>query len=148
MKYYNYLIVLILPFCSYVLLQKLIIDKYFSNGLISKEEIEIKDYIKLFFIGYSPFILYLYFLLLTSLKSFLGILILLVIFSFSVYSGVKFFDKLIFQLSFIKEKKPEIKSIISKEDMYKIYFVYVLVYSLLSYVLVRWGNSSIYWKNK
>lgn len=148
MKYYNYLIVLILPFCSYVLLQKIIIDKYFSNGLISKEEIEIKDYIKLFFIGYSPFILYLYFLLLTSLKSFLGILILLVIFSFSVYSGVKFFDKLIFQLSFIKEKKPEIKSIISKEDMYKIYFVYVLVYSLLSYVLVRWGNNSIYWKNK
>ena len=136
MKYYHFLTVLIMPFCSYILLQKIIIDKYFNIGLINKEELELLDFFKLFLIGYSPFILYLYFLKLTSLKSILGIFILLTVFIYSVYSGAKFFNQFLFQSSVINAKKPEINSIINGRDKMIVYVIYTLVYLLLSYVLI------------
>ena len=131
----NIILLLILPFCAYILVNKIIIEKYYSTGFVRYNNILFYDFFKLFFTAFIPFVIFCYLTFIIKLKSKVGIITYLISIFYSGYMGGKLlldylfvtyiFDKdnfKMFQDSFDKDKK-------------KIYFIYFIIYYLISHIL-------------
>lgn len=130
-----YLITLIsLPLCSYILINKIIIEKYHTMKFITQNYIIYNDFFKLFFTCYIPFIIFCYLSFIIKLTSRVGFITNY----FSIFYSAYIAGKLtIFYLKNLpisnKEKEKRYCSMIDS-DKGIIYFIYFIIYWLISYI--------------
>lgn len=135
--WYYYMTIVIMPFFSYILLQKIILEKYAIRGIIYIDSIPIVHYLKLFNTGITPCLLYIFIVKIIRFKGLYANIILLVIFCFSVYFGSFLFQKYVYKFSILYEKKLEQEKLFSKEDYLKILGIYIAIYYLISHSLIN-----------
>ena len=123
-----------LPLCSYILINKIIIEKYYSMKFITQNYIIFNDFFKLFFTGYIPFIIFCYLTFIIKLTSKVGHITNYLSIAYSTYIAGKL---TIFYLKNLpisnKEKEKRYFSLIN-DDGKTIYFIYFIIYWLISYI--------------
>ena len=68
-----YIILLILlTFSAYILINKIIIEKYFEMGFIRYNKLYFYDFFKLFFAAFIPFVIFCYLTYIINIKSIVG----------------------------------------------------------------------------
>ena len=124
-------ILIILPFCSFILIKNIIFEKYFEDFIFS-EKIKnlLKDNFRIFIISIFPLILFQYFTLIINISSSnIGIFTNVISIIYSTYIAQKIF------LSYIKMIDNNIFDIIINEERNKIILIYLIIYSLINYII-------------
>lgn len=123
-----------LPLCSYILINKIIIEKYYSMKFITQNYIIFYDFFKLFFTGYLPFIIFCYLTFIIKLTSKVGFITNYLSIAYSTYIAGKL---TLFYLKKLpisnKEKEKRYFSLINADEK-TIYFIYFIIYWLISYI--------------
>ena len=130
-----YLLLLIfLPCCCHIILNKAIIEFYFNLHLFGHKKISIKNFWKIFLCGFTPFIFG--HLLICIFKTFSDIKIIFDI--FGLIYGSHIAKKILVEfivLTSIFNNKNDLKKIIDERDDKKIFFIFIAFYFLLSYII-------------
>jgi hypothetical protein len=116
-------------------MHKIIIEKYFSLGFIRYNNLKLNDFFKLFFVSFLPFIIFCYLTYIIKLKSKVGFISYILSIFYSAYIARKLL--LAFLLSTNDFSREQIKNYlkVSDEDKKIIYFIYLIIYYLLSHIL-------------
>ena len=127
-----YLLILIsLPFCALILINKIILENYIGELTFSDmyNTNLLKDFHKLFIISIFPLIFFQYLTLIINSSSFVGKLsnILFVIYSADIAQKF-FFDYL--KIAIINNCE-----LIINDEKNKIFFIYLIIFSLISYII-------------
>ena len=124
-------ILMTLPFCALILINKIILEKYIGELSISEiyNNNLLKDFHKLFLISIFPLIFFQYLTLIINSNSFVGKLsnILFVIYSTDI--AKKFF------LDYLKIVVIDNCELIINDEKNKILFIYLIIFSLISYII-------------
>ena len=80
MNLFYILLLIILPISAYILIHKIILEKYYELQFMRQNNILFYDFFKLFFAGYTPFIIFRYLCLVLGIKTKAGYINLLIIF--------------------------------------------------------------------
>lgn len=131
-----YIILLVLlSLCAYIIINKIIIEKYFEIGFIRYNKILFYDFFKLFFAAFIPFIIFSYLTYIIKLKSKVGFISNSLSILYSAYIGRKLLLDYIFTISALDEGNYQIFSNYVKNDKNIIYFIYLVIYYLISHIL-------------
>ena len=123
-------ILIILPFCSFILINRIIQEKYFDDvSFIDITKILFKDFFKLFITSIFPFSFFTYLTFIISSSSIVGKVGNILSIIYSAYIAQKLF------LDYIKIIYGNNHDIITKDERYKIFFIYLIIYSLISYII-------------
>ena len=123
-------ILIILPFCSFILINIMLKEKYFDDvSFIDITKILFKDFFKLFITSIFPFSFFNYLTFIISSSSIVGKVGYILSIIYSAFIAQKlFFD-------YIKIIYGNNNDIITKDERYKIFFIYLIIYSLISYII-------------
>jgi hypothetical protein len=124
-------ILMILPFCSFILINIIIKEKYFGDvALFDKMNLLIKDFLKLFIISIFPLSFFTYLTSIINYSSIVGKVGNILSIIYSAFIAQKLF------LDYIKIiYNNDNIDIITKDERYKIFFIYLIIYSLISYII-------------
>ena len=132
-----YLLLLIaLPLFAYILIHKIIAEKYFQMELIRQNYILYYDFFKIFFAGYTPFVLFRLLLLILRIKSRTGYINFLIIL-YTVYIGGKLFSKYFLSQTIINKQNIQYYKPMIKKDKKIEYFIFLIIYYLISHILIH-----------
>ena len=129
-KLFYLFILILLPFCSFVLINKIIIVNYL--GELSFLEIYnniLKDYIKLFLISIFPLIFFQYLTLIINQASFIGRSCNILFIFYSTHLAQKFF------FDYMKMISINNHEFIIINEKNKILFIYLIIFCLISYII-------------
>ena len=122
-------ILIMLPICLFILINKIIIENYFDefsfSDIINKL---FKDFFKLFIISIFPLTFIQYLSFIVSLSSIVGTISNILSIIYSAYIAQKLF------LEYIKNLSINYDAFIMNEKN-KILFIYLIIYSLISYII-------------
>ena len=134
-KTYHFCLLILLPICAHILINKIIFEEYFYMNIIRTKKILYKNFFKIFFNGYIFFI----FGFLTT--KFFGTILfrykyILQIFYliYAAFIAEKILVEFIIAVSTLINKN-NLRSNIKSRDGIKIYFIFFIVYSLISYII-------------
>ena len=124
-------ILMILPFCSFILINIIIKEKYFGDvTLFDKMNLLIKDFLKLFITSIFPLSFFTYLTFIINYSSIVGKVGNILSIIYSAFIAQKLF------LDYIKIiYNNDNIDIITKDERYKIFFIYLIIYSLISYII-------------
>jgi len=123
-----------LPFCSYILINKIIVEKYYSMKFITQNYIIYYDFFNLFFTGYIPSIIFCYLTFIIKLTSKVGFITNYFSLIYSAYIAGKLTKFYLKKLPISnKEKEKRFFSLIHDDEKI-IYFIYFVIYWLISYI--------------
>ena len=123
-------ILIILPFCSFILINIMLKEKYFDDvSFIDIAKILFKDFFKLFITSIFPFSFFTYLTFIISSSSIVGKVGNILSIIYSAYIAKKLF------LDYIKIIYGNNHDIITKDERYKIFFIYLIIFSLISYII-------------
>ena len=123
-------ILMILPFCSFILINIIIKEKYFGDvTLFDKMNLLIKDFLKLFITSIFPLSFFTYLTFIINYSSIVGKVGNILSIIYSAFIAQKLF------LDYIKIIYDNNHDIITKDERYKIFFIYLIIYSLISYII-------------
>jgi len=131
----NFFLLILLPICPHILVNKIIIEEYYYMNIIKVKKILYKNFFKIFFNGY---IIFIFGFLITKIfnrilfryKCLLQIFYLI----YAAFVAEKIFVEFIISVSTLIDKK-NLRNHIKINDGKKIYFIFFIVYSLISYIL-------------
>ena len=128
------LLYIFLPCCCHFILNKEFIEIYFNLHIINRKKISIKNFWKIFLIGFTPFIFE--HLLTYIFRNFSDIKIIIDIISiiYGSYISEKNICEFIILISIINNKN-DLRNIIKERDGFKIIFIFIVFYFLLSYII-------------
>ena len=126
---------ILLTFSAYILINKIIIEKYFEMGFIRYNKLYFYDFFKLFFAAFIPFVIFCYLTYIINIKSIVGFISYSLSIFYSAYIGGKLLSEYLFTISFLDERKFQIFSNYVKNDKNIIYFIYLVIYYLISHIL-------------
>ena len=132
---FSTLLFLILPFCAYILINKIIIEKYYSSGFIRYNNILFYDFFKLFFTAFIPFVIFCYLTFIIELRTKVGLITYFISIIYSGYMGGKLLIDYLFITYIIDKKIFKIFHNSFEKDKKKIYFIYFIIYYLISHIL-------------
>ena len=124
-------ILMILPFCSFILINIIIKEKCFGDvTLFDKMNMLIKDFLKLFITSIFPLSFFKYLTFIINYSSIVGKVGNILSIIYSAFIAQKLF------LDYIKIiYNNDNIDIITKDERYKIFFIYLIIYSLISYII-------------
>jgi hypothetical protein len=128
------LLLIVLPIFAYILIHKIIIEKYFQMQLMNQNYILYYDFFKLFFTGFTPFIIFRYLSIILGLKSNAGFINYMVII-YTVYIGGKLFFRYFLSITFINRHNIRYYRTVIQKDEKVVYFIYLIIYYLISHIL-------------
>ena len=131
--YINLLVLLTL--CAYILINKIIIEKYFEIGFIRCNKLLLYDFFKLFFTAFIPFVIFCYLTYIINLKSKVGFISNALSIFYSAYIAKKLLVEYLFTISFLDARNFEIFPNYVKNDKKIIYFIYLVIFYLMSHIL-------------
>jgi len=131
-----YIILLILlAFSAYILINKIIIEKYFEIGFIRYNKLYFYDFFKLFFAAFIPFVIFCYLTYIINIKSIVGFISNSLSIFYSAYIARKLLTEYLFTINLLDERNFQIFSNYVKNDKNIIYFIYLVIYYLISHIL-------------
>ena len=124
-------ILMILPFCSFILINIIIKEKCFGDvTLFDKMNMLITDFLKLFITSIFPLSFFKYLTFIINYSSIVGKVGNILSIIYSAFIAQKLF------LDYIKIiYNNDNIDIITKDERYKIFFIYLIIYSLISYII-------------
>ena len=124
-------ILILLPFCSLILINKIIIEKYIGELTFSDiyNNNILKDFYKLFIIGIFPWTFFQYLTLFINSSSFVGKLSNILFVTYSADISQKFF------LDYLRIISITNHQLIVNEEKNKILFIYLIIFSLINYII-------------
>ena len=123
-----------LPLCSYILINKIIVEKYYLMKFIIQNYIIYYDFFKLFFTGYIPFIIFFYLTFIIKLTSKVGFITNYFSIIYSSYIAGKLTIFYLKKLPISNKEKGKRYFSLIKDDEKTIYFIYFIIYWLISYI--------------
>ena len=122
MNLFYILLLIILPISAYILIHKIILEKYYELQFMRQNNILFYDFFKLFFAGYTPFIIFRYLCLVLGIKTKAGYINLLIIL-YSAYISGKILCEYLLTLSILN--KENIKYLIHRCHLRQFFFAFV-----------------------
>ena len=135
MNFFYIILLIILPICCYILIHKIIIEKYYEIGFIRNGTLLIYDFVRLFFCAFLPFVLFSYMTFIIKLKSTIGFISNCLSILYSAYIAAKLLTEYLLSISFINKDGLKIFGKALNKDKAKIYFIYLVIYYLISHIL-------------
>jgi len=134
-KAYHFCLLILLPICAHILINKIIFEEYFYMNIIRTKKILYKNFFKIFFNGYIFFIFgflttKIFGAILFRYKYILQIFYLI----YAAFIAEKILVEFIIAVSTLINKN-NLRSNIKSRDGIKIYFIFFIVYSLISYII-------------
>ena len=134
-KIYHFCLLILLPICAHILINKIIFEEYFYMNIIRTKKILYKNFFKIFFNGYIFFIFgflttKIFGAILFRYKYILQIFYLI----YAAFIAEKILVEFIIAVSTLINKN-NLRSNIKSRDGIKIYFIFFIVYSLISYII-------------
>ena len=134
-KTYHFYLLILLPICAHILVNKIIFEEYFYMNIIRTKKILYKNFFKIFFNGYIFFIFgflttKIFGAILFRYKYILQIFYLI----YAAFIAEKILVEFIIGISTLINKN-NLRSNIKSRDGIKIYFIFFIVYSLISYII-------------
>ena len=131
---YLYLFIL-LPICAHILINKIIIEEYYYMNIINIKKILYKNFFKIFFNGYILFIIgYLITKLFKNILSRYEYLIQILYLIYASFIAEKIFVEYIISISLLINKN-NLRNNIKKRDGKKVFFIFFVIYSIISYII-------------
>ena len=134
MNLFYILLLIILPISAYILIHKIILEKYYELQFMRQNNILFYDFFKLFFAGYTPFIIFRYLCLVLGIKTKAGYINILIIL-YSTYISGKILCEYLLTLSILNKENIKYYKSAMKKDKKVIYFIYLIIYYLISHIL-------------
>ena len=129
------MLLIILPFFAYILINRMIIEKYYQIGFIRYNKILFYDFFKLFFTAFIPFVIFCYLTFIINLRSKVGFITNLISLLYSGYIAGKLLIDYFLVTNFLNPESLKIFREIVGKDKFKIYFIYLIIYYLISHIL-------------
>ena len=134
-KAYHFCFFFFLPICAHILINKIIFEEYYYMNIIRTKKILYKNFFKIFFNGYIFFIFgflttKIFGAILFRYKYILQIFYLI----YAAFIAEKILVEFIIAVSTLINKN-NMRSYIKSRDGIKIYFIFFIVYSLISYII-------------
>ena len=134
-KIYHFCLLILLPICAHILINKIIFEEYYYMNIIRTKKILYKNFFKIFFNGYIFFIFgflttKIFGAILFRYKYILQIFYLI----YAAFIAEKILVEFIIAVSTLINKN-NLRSNIKSRDGIKIYFIFFIVYSLISYII-------------
>ena len=126
---------ILLAFSAYILINKIIIEKYFEIGFIRYNKLYFYDFFKLFFAAFIPFVIFCYLTYIINIKSIVGFISNSLSIFYSAYIARKLLTEYLFTINLLDERNFQIFSNYVKNDKNIIYFIYLVIYYLISHIL-------------
>ena len=128
-----YIILLaLLTFSAYILINQIIIEKYFEMGFLRYNKLFFYDSFKLFFAAFIPFVIFCYLTYIIKLKSVVGFISYILSIFYSAYIAGKLLNEYLFTITFLDESNFQIFSNYVKNDKNIIYFIFLVIFYLIS----------------
>ena len=128
-------LLILLPIYAYILINKIIIEEYYINNIIKIKKIFYKNFFKIFFNGYILFIIgYLSTKIFNTALFRYKYLIQILYLIYSSFIAVKIFIVYVASVSLFDDKN-NVRKNIKLTDGKKIFFIFFIVYSLISYII-------------
>ena len=135
MNLFYIILLIILPICCYILIHKIIIEKYYEVGFIRFRTLLFYDFFRLFFCSFLPFVLFSYMSFIIKLKSTIGLLTNVLALLYSTYIAGKLLTEYLLSISALNKDGFKIFLNSLKKDKSQIYFIYLVIYYLISHIL-------------
>ncbi len=129
------MLLIILPFFAYILINRIIIEKYYQIGFIRYNKILFYDFFKLFFTAFIPFVIFCYLTFIINLRSKVGFITNLISLLYSGYIAGKLLIDYFLATNFLNPESLKFFREIVGKDKFKIYFIYLIIYYLISHIL-------------
>ena len=134
-KLIHFCLLILLPICAHILVNKIIFEDYFYMNIIRTKKILYKNFFKIFFNGYIFFIFgflttKIFGMILFRYKYLLQIFYLI----YAAFIAQKILVEFIIAVSTLINKN-DLRNNIKSRDGIKIYFIFFIIYSLISYII-------------
>ena len=129
------ILLLILPFSCYILIHKMIIEKYFRLDFIQYNQLLYIDFFKLFFTSFIPYMIFCYLTYIIKIKSKVGFISNILSLFYSSYVGRKLLIEFLLTINDFSKEKIKLYLKIYDNDKKIIYFIYLIIYYLISHIL-------------
>lgn len=129
------ILLLILPICAYILIDKIIIEKYYHLGFIGNNKLLFFDFFRLFFTSFLPYIIFSYLTFIIKLKTKVGLISYCLSIFYSSHIAYKLLSEFLLSIAIINKERIKIYFKAIKNDKKKIYFIYLIIYYLISHIL-------------
>ena len=134
-KLYHFCLLILLPICAHILVNKIIFEDYFYMNIIRTKKILYKNFFKIFFNGYIFFIFgflttKIFGMILFRYKYLLQIFYLI----YAAFISQKILVEFIIAVSTLINKN-NLRNNIKSRDGIKIFFIFFIIYSLISYII-------------
>ena len=127
---------MILPLCCYILIHKIIIEKYYECGFIRYKKLLFYDFFRLFFCAYLPFVLFCYLtFIIIRLKTNVGFISNYLAIFYSAHIATKLLCEYLLSINYLNRDSLKIYFNSLNKDKKKIYFIYLVIYYLISHIL-------------
>ena len=131
----HFCLLILLPFGAHVLINKIVIEEYYKMNVLNSNIIFYKKFLKIFFNGIIIFffgfiVTKIFNTLLFQYKIFIHFLYLV----YSAFIAKKILVEFIVDTSLLINKK-NLKKIMNKREGKKIFFIFFITYSLISYII-------------
>ena len=117
------ILLLILPICAYILIDKIIIEKYYYLGLIANNKLLFFDFFRLFFTSFLPYVIFCYLTFIIKMDTKVGIITYCLSLFYSSHIAYKLLSEFIFSISIINKERIKICKKTINNDKKKIYFI-------------------------
>ena len=135
MKLLYIILLFLLPMCSYILINKIIIEKSFTFGLIAYNKLSLYDFSRIFFISYVPYMIFWLLSFIIKLKSKTGFIGYILSILYSAFIAQKLLIEFLLSISILNKETIPIYFKVIERDKRKIYFIFLIIYYLISHIL-------------
>ena len=135
LSFFYIILLIILPICSYILIDKIIIEKYFNLRLIRFKKLLFFDYFRLFFTAYLPSIIFFYLTFIINLKSKIGFITYCLSIFYSSHIACKLLFEFILSKTILDRESNKIYLTVTNKDKKNIYIIYLIIYYLINHIL-------------
>ena len=113
----------------------MIIEKYFRLDFIQYNQLLYIDFFKLFFTSFIPYMIFCYLTYIIKIKSKVGFISNIVSLFYSSYVGRKLLIEFLLTINDFSKEKIKLYLKIYDNDKKIIYFIYLIIYYLISHIL-------------